>query len=140
MRESRETSFGPYLDRIVWSIGRRIITPGGEISYNIEDTQSIPVLDKYLNDIPKGSALGLKALLIIFDLCPFIFTLKPHRFVNLSTEDQDLYILDWQESRIYYRRMVLLLLKTLYGMGYYGDKNVLDEIGFYEACPEKNSD
>jgi hypothetical protein len=125
------------MERIVWAVGKRIIPPGGEISFNIEDTKSIPLLDQYLNDMPGGASKGLKALLVIFDLCPLIFTFKPRRFVNLSTEDQDLYILDWQESRIYWRRMAVILLKTLFGMGYYGDKQVLDELGFYEACPEE---
>ncbi len=139
MSSPPETSFGPYIERIVWAIGRRIIPPGGEISFNIEDSQSIPFLDRYLNDMPGGASRGLKALLVIFDLCPVIFTFKPRRFVNLSAEDQDLYILDWMESRIYWRRMVVTLLRTFYGMGYYSDPDVLSELGCYEPCPkEKN--
>lgn len=140
MSSPPETGFGPYLERIVWAAGKRIIPPGGGISLNIEDSGSIPVLDRYLKDLPAGGAFGIRALLIIFDLCPLIFTFKPRRFVNLSIEDQDLYILDWMESRIYWRRMVVVLLKTLFGIGYYHDPDVLKELGFYEACPDEGKE
>ncbi len=120
----------------MWAIGRRIIPAGGEIPYTLEDTRGIPFLEKYIQDLPGSSATGIKALLIIFDLCPPLFIFKPRRFVNLSSDDQDIYILNWHNSRIYWRRMVVLLLKTLFGMGYYNDPKVLEHLGWYDPCLE----
>lgn len=136
MSGSDGQGFGPYLSRIVWAVGSRIIPPGGDIPYSLEDTHSIEFLYNYITDLPRSGAIGIKALLIIFDLCPFVFIFKPGRFVNLTAADQDRHIRKWQDSRIYWLRMAVLLMKTIFGMGYYNDPKVLEHMGWYYPCSE----
>lgn len=125
---------GPYLKQVAEAVAERIIPPGGEIPWAVRETHCLAFLENYLSQLPPDSRFGLKALLILFDLLPVLFLCRPCRFIHLSPELQDRYLTDWQESRIYWRRMVVVLLKTLFGMGYYSDPKVLDRIGWYEKC------
>ena len=125
---------GPYLRRIAQAFAGRIIPPGGDLPFAVADTDCLAFLEKYLSELPSGTALGLKALLVALDLMPVLFIYRPRRFASLSPEDQDRYLLDWQESRIYWRRMALVLLKALFGIGFYNDPKVLRHLGWYETC------
>ena len=127
----------PYLRRIAAAFANRIIPPGGDIPCSVAETRCLAFLDKYLSELPSGAALGLKALLLAVDFAPFLFIFRFRRFIALSPQDQDRYLADWQESRIYWRRMVVVLLKTLFGMGYYSDPRVLERLGWYEVCGKK---
>jgi len=64
----------------------------------------------------------------------FLFIGRLKRFVHLTPQEQELYLWDWYASRIYYRRMVVVLFKTLTGMGYYNDPEVLKKIGVKLRC------
>ena len=125
---------GPFLQRIAKAFANRIIPSGGDIPYAFADTHGLAFLEKYLAELPSGTAFGLKAMLVALDLGPVLFIFRLSRFVNLSPENQDRYLNDWQESRIYWRRMVVVLLKTIFGMGYYSDPKVLKHLGWYEMC------
>lgn len=129
---------GPYLQRIAAALADRIIPIGGDIPYAISDTHGLAFLEKSLAELPAGAAFGLQAMLVALDFGPVLFIFRPSRFVNLSPEDQDRYLNDWQESRIYWRRMVVVLLKTLFGMGFYSDPQVLKHLGWYEMCKKSS--
>ena len=125
---------GPYLGRIIESVSERLIPEGGLIPVSMSETGAYPFLARYLGGLDPGARLALKALFVAFDLGPFLFIGRFCRFVNLSPEEQDLYLADWEASRIYYRRMVLVLLKTLAGMGFYNDPQVQARMGFELPC------
>ena len=127
---------GPYLGRILEELSEVIIPPGGELPIAINETGAMRTLAQYLRDLDAGARFGIKALLIAFDLLPFLFIFRPSRFVNLSSANKDRYLLNWTDSRIYYRRMAVVLLKTIIGMGYYNDPKVLTAIGFKLKCEE----
>jgi hypothetical protein len=128
---------GPYLKRVAQSLANRIIPPGGEIPLAVADTHCLAFLENYLRELPSGAALALKAILVAVDLSPVLFLGRPSRFVHLAPEVQDRCLDDWQESRIYWRRMVVVLLKTIFGMGYYSDPKVLAHLGWFEKCGGK---
>ena len=125
---------GPYVGRIIESVAERLIPDGGDLPVMVGDTGAYPFLAGYLRDQEPGARLALKALFVIFDLAPPLFIGRLARFVSLTSQEQDLYLTDWAASRIYYRRMVLVLLKTLTGMGYYNDPQVLEHLGFSFPC------
>jgi len=123
-----------YITRIIESLFEVIIPPGGEIPLSVNETNAHLFLAKYLADMESGARFGIKALLIVFDILPFIFIFRFTRFVNLSNEDKERYLMKWNNSRIYYLRMVVVLFKTLMGMGFYNDQKVLNAIGFKLKC------
>jgi hypothetical protein len=129
---------GPYVGKIIETLHLRLIPDGGRINVRTADTGSYEFLARYLRDQEAGGRLGIIALLILFDLAPFLFIQRFCRFVNLSPQEQEFYLTDWGVSRLYHRRMVLMLLKTIIGMGYYNDPKVLSEIGFKLKCEEGN--
>ena len=128
---------GPYLGRIVSVLFKRLIPDGGALSVRVEETGACVVLAGYLRDQPAAGRFGLKALLVVFDLLPLLFLGRCARFVNLTPQEQELYLMDWYASRIYYRRMVVVMLKTLTGMGYYNDPLVLAALGCKLPCGER---
>ncbi|MFO8058896.1 MAG: hypothetical protein R6V10_16545 [bacterium] len=125
---------GPYLGRIIEELSLALVPDGGELAVSVYDTGSFNFIGRYLRDSDAGARRGIKALLVLFDLLPFLFIGRLRRFVNLAPAEKELYLADWEASRIYYRRMVLVLLKTIVGMGYYNDKKVLSEIGYKLKC------
>jgi len=127
---------GPRLGRIVEAVTDRLIPDGGKIDVPVDETDCYRFLARYLRDMGAGERFGIKALFVAFDLAPFIFIGRMSRFVNLTPQEQELYIMDWGASRIYLRRMALTLLKTLTGAGYYGDPKVLGLMGFEMPCEE----
>ncbi len=130
---------GPYAGRIIESLSEALIPDGGDLPVSVSQTGSHAFLARYLRDQEQGARLGLKALLVLFDLMPFLFIGRFKRFVNLNPQERELYIHDWCSSRIYYRRMVVVLLKTIVGMGYYNDPLVLGRLGFKLNCGEVKS-
>jgi len=129
---------GPYLGKIISALSERLVPEGGELPVSVDETGSYEFLARYLRDMDSGGRLGIKILFVVFDLLPLLFIGRFSRFVNLSPGEQDLYLVDWQTSRIYYRRMVVVLLKTLTGMGFYNDPKVLEAIGFKIPCQERS--
>jgi hypothetical protein len=122
------------MGRIIAAVTERLVPEGGELPLAPAETGTYSFLARYLRDQDPGTRFGLKALFIILDLAPILFIGRCARFVNLSPAEQDLYLADWGASRIYYRRMVLVLLKTVTGMGYYNDPQVLERMGFKLPC------
>lgn len=129
---------GPRVGRIAEVLTDQLIPAGGKIPLAPADTDCYAFLARYLRDQAPGTRMALKLLYVAFDLAPFLFIGRFSRFVNLGPEARELYIADWASSRIYYRRMTLVLLKTLSGMGYYNDPKVLEAIGYNLACGERN--
>lgn len=127
---------GSYLGGVIEALSERMIPDGGELPISINETNAYAFLAKYLSGLDSGARFGIKALLLAFDLAPFLFIGRFTRFVNLSPQEQELYMMDWYASRIYYRRMAMVLLKTLIGMGFYNDPKVLAAIGFKMKCKE----
>jgi hypothetical protein len=127
---------GPWVGRIVEALSEVIVPDGGDLPIAVAETGSYEFLAKYLRDQDAGARLGLKALLVLFDLAPFLFIGRFCRFVNLSPQGRELYLLDWYASRIYFRRMAVVLLKTIIGMGFYNDPKVLAAIDYEIPCHE----
>jgi hypothetical protein len=129
-------AIGPYAGRIFEVLSEVLIPDGGEIPVQVTETGSYGFFARYLRDQGEAAAFGQKALLVVFDLLPFLFIGRFKRFVNLSPQERDLYLMDWYSSRIYYRRMLVLLLKTITGMGFYGDPKVLEVLDYELPCEE----
>jgi len=125
---------GPYLGKIVESVSLALVPDGGDLPLSVYETDSFNFIARYLRDSDAGARRGIKVLLIIFDLFPFLFIGRFRRFVNLAPAEKELYLADWEASRIYFRRMVLVLLKTIMGMGYYSDAKVLSALDFELKC------
>jgi len=136
--DSGKPAVGKYVGRIIEELSETIIPPGGDLPISVQETQSFRFLAEYLRDLDQGARFGIKALLVAFDLLPFLFIFRFSRFVNLSARNKIRYLQDWQDSRIYYRRMAVVLLKTIIGMGFYNDPKVLSAIGFKLKCEERN--
>jgi hypothetical protein len=125
---------GPYLRRVCRAFADRIIPPGGDIGLGVEETRCVSFVEGYLRDLPPGTARALEALLAGLDHMPPVLLLRLKRFVNLTVEQQDQFLRGWQDSPIYWRRMVLVLLKMVFGLGYYGDPRVAARIGWEDKC------
>lgn len=136
--DSGKPVIGPYVGGIIQALSERLIPDGGELSVSVDETGSYEFLARYLRDMG-GARTGMKVLFIVFDLLPFLFIGRFSRFTKLSPSEQELYLVDWAASRIYYRRIVVVLLKTLTGMGFYNDPKVLEAMRYKIPCPEEET-
>ena len=129
---------GRRLGRILDALFKKLIPDGGALPVDVADTGAARFLAAYLRDLPAGGRVGLKAALLAFDFAPLLFICRFSRFVNLTPAEQDLYLHDWYASRIYFRRMFVVLLKTLTGMGFYNDPKVLEFLRYKLPCGDRN--
>ena len=80
--DSGRPVIGPYAGRIIASLSHRLIPDGGELRVRVDETGSYEFLARYLRDMDAGARSGMKALLVIFDLMPFLFIGRLSRFVR----------------------------------------------------------
>ena len=67
---------------------------------------------------------------MVFDLSVLLVWGRPTRFVSLARDERVRYLRAWDESRLYLRRAMLLLLKTVVTMVYGSLPEVQRAIGY----------
>ncbi len=87
-------------------------------------------VEEFAARIGAHAVLGLGLLLVVFDLSPPLVWLRFVRFVSLDAGERVRYLRAWDESRLYLRRAMLLLLKTVVTMVYGSMPEVQMGIGY----------
>jgi hypothetical protein len=63
-----------------------------------------------------------------------LFSLKFSTFTKMSLDQRIAYLQAWDESRLYFRRAIILALKALVCMAFYGDPKVEEILGYSAGC------
>jgi hypothetical protein len=88
--------------------------------------------DAFLAPLPPGDAKDLKQLLLLFDNALFSFVLggpaKP--FTQMTAEQQDAHLHNWQTSRLAVRRTGFQAMKRLCAAIYFGDPSTFASVGY----------
>jgi hypothetical protein len=81
---------------------------------------------------PPVNRIGFRVILRLVDLAPVLRRRK--RFTELSRPQRDEFLLGLDRSRWFILRTAGRLLKTITMMSYYGDRDVLCELGYDPAA------
>jgi hypothetical protein len=88
--------------------------------------------DAFLAPLPEGDAKDLKQLLALFDNALFSFVLggPATPFTQMTAQQQDAHLYDWQTSRLAVRRTGFQAMKRLCAAIYFGDPSTFASVGY----------
>ena len=98
-----------------------------------DDNLVIPV-ERLLSPLGKRGINGLGTFLYFFDWAALIFVPRFKPFTKLSPQDREKYLKGWQNSRIKYRRMLMLSMKALVCLIFFSDPKVKAAVGYDTEC------
>ncbi|MCR4316522.1 MAG: hypothetical protein NUW37_09260 [Planctomycetes bacterium] len=85
----------------------------------------------FLTGIGRGQAIGLRALIFVFDLLPLLLMRSLRRFSKMGAKDRRKFIRKLESSSNYYFRQMFIMFKTIVGMGYFRSAEVRGKVGFW---------
>jgi hypothetical protein len=133
------SKLGPRTERIFKDIAERIIPSGGPDYPGAGDVGLADNIVGQLSGIP-FARFGLSAVVWLWEISPFFFSLKFKPFSRMSPEDQTRYMEKWEKSRFMLRRLSLIGLKALFMMFFYSDPRIWEKIGYTEECLQKSGE
>lgn len=118
-------SLGAKEQAIVAACADAFFPPGGPIPVSGTAAGLVPYFDGYVERLPKGQAILVRALLWFIEHGPWIFGPRPVRFTRLTLEQRIHVLRAMQESPIYFRRVAFLSMRTILTMGYLANPDVM---------------
>ncbi len=82
---------------------------------------------------------GFGILLYVLEWAALIFIPRLKPFTRLNPVDKEKYLRGWQESRIKYRRLLMLSVKAFVCMIFFSDPAVKAAVGYDTDCIEEAS-
>jgi hypothetical protein len=83
---------------------------------------------------PRVNRLGFRLMLRLVDLAPLVMRRYRRRFNKLARRQRDEFLHGLDKSRWFLLRIASRLLKTITVVSYYGDPQVLRELGYDPAA------
>jgi hypothetical protein len=114
---------------IVSALADALFPAGGAIPLSGTEAGLVEYMDAYLSRTPPESRTLIRLLLRFVEHGPWIFGPRRARFSSLSPRERDLALTDMAESRVYFRRVAFLSMRTMLSMGYLADDRVAACIG-----------
>lgn len=91
-------------------------------------------IDYLLSSFPPLYRWGLFVSLTLFHFTPFLFGFGLRTFTDMSLKDGLLYLQDWENSRILFRREYFRVLRILVMMNVFSDERLWPEIGYHPVA------
>jgi hypothetical protein len=114
---------------IVAACADALFPPGGPIPLSGTDAGLVPYMDHSVQRLPRATALLIRLLFLFIEHGPWIFGPRLARFTRLRPEERVRALRGMATSRIYFRRVAFLSLRTMLSMGYLANEAVARRIG-----------
>ncbi|MBI2058606.1 MAG: hypothetical protein HYT87_02430 [Nitrospirae bacterium] len=126
----------PFERRLIIAFAEAAIPKGERLKISVADIRE-PWLAKFeelLSSMPSEQRAGLRSLLRLIEVSPFLFSLRLSRFTRMSLDDREAFLSSWESSRWLGRRLYLLMLKAVVGMCFCSMDEVERELGYDRMC------
>ncbi len=117
---------------IVRAIADTIIPPGGAFDVDPKAVDPVLLLDNYIDSLSALQLKAIRAIISTIEYAPMVTRLR--RFTKMSPGQRLRYLQGWENSRIFSKRNIFLLLKMLIMMSYYSDDAVAEAIQYHPEC------
>ncbi len=124
--------FDQKLYTIVHAITDTIIPPGGAFDVDPKVVDPVLLFDNYIDNMSRLQLKAIKAVIYTIEYAPLVTRLK--RFTKMSPEQRLKYLQGWENSRIFTKRNIFLLIKMLALMAFYSDDAVAEAIHYHPEC------
>jgi hypothetical protein len=114
---------------IVAACADALFPPGGPIPLSGTDAGLVPYMDHSIRRLPRATAFLIRLLFLLIEHGPWIFGPRLARFTRLRPDERVHALRSMATSRIYFRRVAFLSLRTMLSMGYLANEAVAQRIG-----------
>jgi hypothetical protein len=116
-------------ESIVRAAADAFFPPNGPIARSGSEADIVGWFDRHFATSPPRQLRLMRLLLRFVQLSPLVFGPRRKRFTNLPLPDRIDFLAGMSKSRIYFRRVAFLSLRTLMTMAYLADAGVMGAIG-----------
>jgi len=114
----------PKEQAIVAACADALFPPGGPIPISGTDAGLVGYMDRYLRGLPPAPRLLGRLLFLSVEHGPWVFGPRRARFTRLQPGERATVLRQMAESRLYFRRVSFLSMRTMMTMGYLADPAV----------------
>lgn len=114
---------------VVSACADALFPEGGPIPLSGTEAGVVRYLDGHLHLMPAGTRLLVRLLIHFTEHAPWIWGPRRARFTRLSHDERMAALAGMARSRIYFRRVAFLSMRTLLSMGYLANEAVARCIG-----------
>jgi hypothetical protein len=114
---------------IVAACADALFPQGGAIPLSGTEAGVVRWLDEHMRELPAPTRMLVRLMLQFVELGPWIFGPRCARFTRLDPRERIAALKDMSQSRVYFRRVAFLSLRTLLSMGYLANESVAQRIG-----------
>jgi hypothetical protein len=118
---------------VVAACADALFPAGGPIPLSGTEAGLVRYMDGYLRRMPAQSRALARLLWVFTEHGPWIFGPKRRRFTRLLPAERAAVLDDMRTSRIYFRRIAFLSLRTMLTMGYLANGDVATRMGMVSA-------
>src|SRR5262245_36247276 len=119
--------------RVLGAVADALLPAGGAFALGARDVGTADRIARYLEGVPASTRSQLRWLLRAFDAMPIASRYRA-RFGALSDEERAAWLQRCDASRLPWRRVPLVLLKTLCLAAFCADRRVELALGYTHAC------
>lgn len=127
---------GRWSHAFVKAAGDTLFPPGGAIDVSAQEADVPGYLDRWFDAIPSQQRFLILCLFLLLEQAPLVFGFHLRRFSSLTPEARTAYFERWETSRIYFVRMMVVSLRTVFSFAYLDHPLVHRALGMNEreAC------
>jgi hypothetical protein len=122
-------ALSPKEQAIIAACADALFPPGGPIPLSGTDAGIVRYMDRHLTRLPRPTAILVRLLFVLIEHGPWIFGPRLARFTRLRPEERIRSLRAMATSRLYFRRVAFLSLRTILSMGYLANEAVARRIG-----------
>ncbi len=114
---------------IVAACADALFPRGGPIPLSGTEAGLVGYMDQNLRRLPRQQRALVRLLFAFIEHGPWIFGPRLARFTRLTPDERIAALSDMARSRIYFRRIAFLSMRTMLSMGYLANGRVAESIG-----------
>ncbi len=116
---------------IVSTLGQVMYPREGGIPVDAEQARALEYVERWLAALPLQERVLLRMLFLLIEFSMPVFgPSRARRFTQATPEAQYEYLKTWETSRIYFRRVSMYGLRSVFALAYFADDSVRERIGF----------
>ncbi len=131
---SRARAFGPRSLRVLRALAGTLIPRGGAVAPGGEDLDLDATANRFFADVDPLYVHGFRAMVSAVEWLPWPFAPKWRRFTSLDESGRAAVVAAWAGSRWYWRRGVILALKSFLAMAFASHPDVERAVGYEPRC------
>lgn len=126
-------ALGRHEAALLGAAAEAVYPPGGAVSPSGVEAGVVPWVDRYLGELPAAPRRLMRLLFLLVEQATLVFPAPGRggrrRFSSLDVEARQAVLDGWRTSRLFPRRLVFTSLRAILTMGYFGNPQVLRELG-----------